>query len=447
MNPLLIPVGILLVSPLVYFWRRNALAASLLSILASLVMVFALWALPFLPQGQALGRTILIDDLRRWTLTFMLLGSALFFLYAWRISQGWSFFPFILFGDGLLAMAVMIESPLLSAIFLEMVGIVLVFLIPGGIEGRTRGALGFLIALGLAGPLLIGSSWLLDQAALQPDNLPLLRTTAFILALGYGVLLAALPFGFYLVGVAHDAPPLVSGFLSSIYPTAAFSIFLGLLNRYPWLGERGQVGDLLFWGGLLTAVGGGVLGFAQKTPAGLLAYGAIADMGVILAGVGVGSGEGISGSMTHIASRFLALALLTMSWGAIRYHWGMTSPQLPAGITGSLPWAALGYFLGGLALAGFPGTSGFATRWAVAGAVESHWPLGGLVLWGSGMAVAWRYFQILIQVWGHDAQAGSWRERVVPLLVITLCGAIILFGLYPQGLFPPAGEFLLVDNQ
>ncbi|MBI2845978.1 MAG: hypothetical protein HYX86_05470 [Chloroflexi bacterium] len=432
MNPLLLPLGILVVSPIVYILRRNSLMASWLSIITCLFAFFLLWTFPFTSPSQALGRPIHLDDFREIAMSFMLLGSILFFLYAWRISQGWSFFPFILFGDGLLALAVMIDSPLLSTIFLVMVGVITLLLIPGGIEGRTRGALAFMISLGIAGPLLFASSWLLDQAAHQPDNLYLARTTALTLALGFGVLFAALPLGFYLVSVVHDAPPLVSGFLATIYSTMAFFVLLHLLDLYPWLGEEGQIFDLFLWGGILTAFAGGIFSLAQKSAAGLMAYALLADGGVILAGLGTGSGEGIAASIAHVFTRFLAVALMAMSWGSIRFHWGLTAPQFPAGAIKSLPWAGAGYFLGGLALAGLPGTGNFATRWLVASAVETHQALGGLALWGGGALVFWRFLSLLASTLGGSSPVGMWKERVVPLLVISLFLANLLMGVAPQ---------------
>lgn len=432
MNPILIPLALLLASSLVYLVRRLTHLATWISILICVALVYALWSWPFLSQSQALGRPILLDPIRQVVLSFMLLGSVAFFLFAGQISPGWSYFPFLLFSSGFQALAVMMESLLLEAIFLEIAGLVLVLLVPGGVEGRTRGALALLIALVVAGPLLFGASSLVEETALHPENLTLVRTTAAVLATGFGLLLAVLPLGFYLAGVAYDAPPLVTAFVTGIYQPMVFFVLWSVLGRYPGLGEQASV--FLFWGGILASVLGGLLAYAQRTAAGLLAYGALADMGVALVGLGTASSEGAAVAMAHFLSRLLGLALITMGWGAIRYHWGSASAELPMAI-GKLPWAAAGYFLGGLSLAGFPGTVGFITRWAVSSAVESSYPIWGLALWASGWAVALGYLRFLDRLWGEDPELPPWKGWVIPVSLLALVAVSLLLGIYPQGIF------------
>lgn len=429
---ILLPLGL---APLVYLLRRFSTPAALLSAGTSLGVAIFTFALAPDQRMEVLGRGLVFDHWRRILLVFIFAVAAFLFLYAWRITQGWSFFPFGLVSLGLLGAAIMVEEFLIAAIFLEIAGLVLLFLLQGGILAEPRVILTYLAALVLAAPTLLFASYLCQQVALHPDRPFLVQLAAVALSLGFGILLGAIPLHLYLPALAREAPPLVFAFLLVIYQTVALALLMSLFPRYPWLVTDAGAFSLILKGGFLTALVGGLLAILQREPGPLLAYGAISGLGVVLMGLGVASPWGASASVIHLLSRSLATLLVTMGWGVIQERHGRPS-SLPSGVVHSLPWATLGYVGGGLTLAGFPLLGGFAARWYLYGGLLGLPPLYTAGLIAASLSVAWSYLRPLGSMMKKEERWEGKREPlVVVVMLLALLGASLLLGVYPQPLF------------
>jgi formate hydrogenlyase subunit 3/multisubunit Na+/H+ antiporter MnhD subunit len=435
MTPLWIIVVPWIMAPWVYLFRRRSTIAALLSAGTSLAVAVICFLLSPDQTVWILGRGLLFDPWRRGLLVFLFAGAVLLFLYSWHLSQGWSFFPFLLVTLGLLAGSAMVDNFLLAVLLLELAGIILAFLIQGGPRADPRVAMGYLVPLIIAGSCLIFSTHLFDLVALYPEDLASVRLAMTTLTLGFGILLAVVPFHLFLPAVTQEAPPMVATFLLGFYQVVALSLMVGLLDRQPGLGS--EAFDLLLVAGLITALGGGVFAFLERAPGRLLAYGAISDLGLILVGLGTASGVGVAGAMAHLINRSLAIALVAMSWGVISERYGGQRSVMPMGVARALPWATLGYILGGLTLAGFPLT-GFATRWPIYLALLPHNPLYtfGLIL--GGLGIAWGYLRSLTPILGRGERPPGGREPVlVAMMIVALVGTSLLLGIYPDYLLEP----------
>lgn len=432
MTPLWIIVVPWIMAPWVYLLRRHSTIVAFLSVGTSLAVAILCFLLPPDQTVLILGRGLLFDPWRRWLLLPLFSGSVLLFLYSWRLSQGWSFFPFLLVILGLLAGSAMVDNFLLAVLLLELAGITLAFLIQGGPRADPKATLAYLVPLILASSCLIFSTHLFDLIALNPEDLVSMRLAMILLTLGFGILLAVIPFYLFLPAVTQEAPAMVTIFLLGFYQVVVILLMVGLLDRQIWL--QNQAFDRLLMAGLITALGGGVFAFLERAPGRLLAYGAMSDLGLILAGLGTASEAGFAGAMVHLISRSLAIALVAMGWGVISERYGGERASMPSGVAKALPWATLGYILGGLTLGGFSLT-GFATRWPIYLAILPLNPLYTLALILGGLGVAWGYLRSLTPILeGGERPLGGKEPLVIALMIVALVGASLLLGLHPDPL-------------
>jgi formate hydrogenlyase subunit 3/multisubunit Na+/H+ antiporter MnhD subunit len=428
---LLIVIPMIMAVP-VYFLRYYRTVAVLVSLMTILILVGICSQVPLNEPAYILGRELMLDDLNRFLLIFLLGLISLLFVYARQISQGWEFFPSLLLILGLLTGAMMIRNFLIAVLLLEMAGLIFVFMIHGERPVPVGTAVGYLVPLVIAIPCLLPVSWLIDNYVLQPDSPLLIRFTVIALSLGFGILLAAVPFHSWLPGVVEEAPSAASASLICIFNLVSLSLLLGLLNSHLWLTADSNALSVISTAGLLTALVGGVLAFAQRQPGRLLAYAAISDMGFILIGLGTGSLTGVTGALAHAINRSLSVLLVAVSLGTLRAYLSEGTVSTLREALRRTPGSIVGYIIGGLALGGFPLSNGFATRWLIYRALPSgdHFYLWVLFLAGGGVALG--YVRSLFLMLKPSPELKAEREPpLVTVMILSLVLLCLLIGLVP----------------
>jgi len=474
-GPLFLIVLPLVLAPVVYLLRRWALLAASLASATALVMaslclrlpldrpvsVFG-WEVALAEPMMVLGREFALELAGGFTLGFICLVATIAFLFAWRLSPNDLFFPLGLIILSLLGAAVMIRHFLFAVLFLWIASIIAVFIIQGnglapslrrgsgqtiGLRaGPGRGVLRYLVMVSLAIPPLLIAPWLIELQVVNPDNLALLRYATVLLAIGFAILLAVVPFHGWVSAVAADAPPVVAAFVLTVTNAVVLLLMLGLLQSHSWLSGDPQVFRLLRLGGLLTAVVGGLLAFAQRDFGRLLGYAVLSDMGCTLVALGVASPAALTAALLQVAHRAVGLMLAAMGLAVIRHRAGSDSfapPSFPpiggderrGGVARRWPLSVAGLVLGGLSLAGMPLTAGFPGRWAIYRLFSA--PGLALVLLLSGAGVAFAYLRGLSTLLGPSTELKGKREPFIASLIIV--GMIVLcigLGLRPQWLLP-----------
>ncbi len=416
----------------IYFLRRHKTVATCVSLGTTLALIGLSTQAPLNEPAHILGRELMLDELNRFLLIFLLGLATVMILYAWQIFQGREFLPSLLLILGLLSGAIMIRNFLIAVLLLEIAGLVFVFMIHGERPVAVGTALGYLVPLVLAIACLLPVSWLIDSYALDPDNPLLIRFTVIALSVGFGVLLAAVPFHSWLPAVTEDAPSAASASLLCIFNLVSLALLLGLLNSHLWLTADSNVLSVMSIAGLLTALVGGVLAFAQREPGRLLAYAAIGDMGFILIGLGTGSLAGVTGGLTHAINRSLSVLLVAMSLGTLRaYVSGGSVPTLREALRRT-PGSIVGYVIGGLALGGFPLTNGFATRWVIYRSLPGDHRIYSWALLLAGAGVVLGYLRSLSLMLRPSPRLKEEREPVVvTVMTLSLALVCLLIGLAP----------------
>jgi multicomponent Na+:H+ antiporter subunit D len=356
------------------------------------------------------------------------------FLYAWRTSQGWSFFPFILLELGILSGAVMVRPFIVGICILEVAAVMMVFPIQGGRLSSTTHTVRYLALMMLALPCFLIASWLIGLHDLSPDDLSLIGYSVASLSMGFAILLSVVPFHTWLTGVARNAPPMATAFLAIVFSAVGLSLFLQLLVQRYWLTAETSLFELLWWAGLVTALAAGGLAISQRSLGGLLGYAAVSDFGVILMGLSLASTSGAVAAMMHVFHRAIGVMLLAMAAGAIRHSAGTWDLDELAGVGKRMPLAAFGLLVGGLSLAGFPLTCGFSSRWLLYGGLAQErlvWP--ALVASACVLVASLRATAALFRE--GDLTTTAHEPRSTAALIFAGSTVCLALGLYPSFLF------------
>lgn len=449
-----------------YLIRRWALMAAFLAAATSGVVALLCLYLPLdrsaFVLGQEvgfgrpiviLGRNLILDPGGQAWLAFIFGLAVVFYLFAWRISQGHSFIPFSLAILSLYSFVVLLQTFSLAVLAFAISVALAVFIIQGGRRASTRGAQRYLLITLLSVPLLLASAWLVDQSLLSPENADMAGQALLPAMLGFGLLLAVFPFGTWMPALAADAPPIVAAFIFTAAQAMALYLVLVFLRDTPWMLRDPTLSTVIQLAGLVMAAIGGLMAAVQRDLGRLFGYAALSDLGYLLLTLVMGGSQSQVLAMLHLTSRALAVTLLAGGLAIVRDRAVTDQFAGLQGVARRLPVATMGIVLGGLALAGFPLTAGFPTHWALSRAVW-NWALpfsplaedagtgatgqwaGGLVLLAlliasTGIVVG--VLRGLSAMLGPGPREDMERQPIMAsLLVLALAAVVILVGLFPQ---------------
>jgi multicomponent Na+:H+ antiporter subunit D len=126
---------------------------------------------------------------------------------------------------------------------------------------------------------------------------------------------------------------------------------------------------LAYMGGLM-AVYGVCFALLQHDMRALLSYHIQAQVGYMVAGIGIGTAIGIAGAMAHLFNNILYKALLFMAVGVIIYRTGEEDLYELGGLWREMPITAIGFALGALSITAVPGFNGFVSKGMILDAAD-----------------------------------------------------------------------------
>jgi len=452
-GPLLLIAAPLVAAVITFPLRRFV---SLTALIAALVpLAAAVWALqaPFDEPQAILGRTIALDNGDRIGIAYLFIVSAAIAVGVWRSSPGWSYYPIVLVILGVLAAAFIIRPPpnevypsfIYSALFMTIASALAVFPLQGGKPGVAGSVLRFITLTTLALPALLMADWTLGQFIQSPDSSEIAQASIALVALGFALLLAVAPFHTWLPAVSSEAPPLSTAFVLNVLLGAGWILLLDVLNGNRLISGSPDTPALLRGAGLLMAALGGLLAWAQRDFGRLLGYGALADMGVSLFAIGIGSTAGLAAAFVGVIGRSIGTGLMCMGMALARERHGDDSFTTLRGSVWHLPWASLAIVVGGLSLAGFPPLAGFAGRWGIVQEAIAVDPRAAVALLASGVSVALGVLRGLREMLYAPLAVDGLppHERRSEVILIAAALALCLFvGLFPGALAPFVREFV-----
>jgi formate hydrogenlyase subunit 3/multisubunit Na+/H+ antiporter MnhD subunit len=430
--------------------------------------------LPVDAPARLLGVTLTFNALGKlFLLTFPLL-AALAMLCTLRLPHGENFVPVSLLTLALVSTILVLQDPFIITLLLIGAGMAVVLALvdlPTGASALVDqqiliAALKYLVLTVIAGVLIYLGLVLAD--IFEPGDLPgRLSPAKLILALlaaGFALRLAAIPFHAWLPDLVEAAAPMVSALTIAIINTTSVLVLIGVFQLFPVLIVENVVGTrVLMVIGALSCALGGLMALIQEQPRRMLAYLLAAESGVVLFGLASTSTAGLAGAVFATFNQALVTLLLFVSLGLLERPDGRPPGRQRRDLLRRWPIAGGCFLGGGLALLGIPPFSGF---------------VGKLLLFQAAAARGWIYLVLLLAgtLLGALALARLARARLLgpsenePPQVVEILGATeldlpqqrrlapepqlpaaiallllattLVIGLYPQPLLAQIGEVI-----
>lgn len=494
-GPIILLVLPLIVAVVTYLLRRLTILAAAISTVSMGLLAILCLRLPLdrsaFVLGQevgfgrpivVLGQTLILSPAGQMWLVFVFALAAFLYLFAWRISQGRSFFAFSLIVIALYVLVVLVQTFVLAALILAISATLMVFILQAGQPTWVRGAQRYLVVTLLAVPFLLLAAWFVDQSALYFQDIEglaggssamaaalsqaMMRRALLPAAIGFGLLLAAFPFGTWMPAVAAGAPPIVTAFVFTAGQSMALYLALSFLGGAPALLQDPSTLVVVQLAGLVMAASGGVMAAVQHDFGRLFGYAALSDLGILLLALGSGGSQGLRLAFLHGLSRSVSITLVAAALSVLRHRATTDQFDRLRGMGRHLPVVTAGLTLGCLALAGFPLTAGFATQWAarratwnwvqplsplveggtppamgVVPAQEWLWVLTLFAFLASSLGIIIGLLRGLHAMRGADAVQDVARQPMLAsLFVLGLVALSLVLGLYPQLFLEPVSN-------
>ena len=324
---------------------------------------------------------------------------------------------------------------LYAALIIEMAVLLSIPLLVQPGQRPGRGLIRFLIYQTLAMPFILFAGFLLSGVDVGPADVGLVAQAAILLGLGFAFLLAVFPLYTWVPLLAQEAPPYAVGFILTVFPTFSLIFGLNFMDRYSWLRDTAQFGDVLRIVGLLMIVTSGIWAGFQRHLGRIFAYTAVAETGISLLAISLPDKQiGLQIIFYLLLPRALAFGVWAMSISIFKKKAGGLDFESLRGMARAFPVATAGLVLASLAVTGAPLMASFPVRQALwEKLAETSFPaaiwfgIANLGLW----AAALRSLAVLVAA-PAEAEWSSgedWDQRI--LIGFGLL-ALIVFGLFPQ---------------
>lgn len=200
------------------------------------------------------------------------------------------------------------------------------------------------------------------QVAASPQE-PLLPFAIIILMAAFMVKSAVFPLHFWQPDFHTSSPTPVSAMLSSVVVKLGVYGFLRMTTLL-FLPFAEMIQGILILLGILGILYGSFAALGTQNAKRMLAYSTISQVGFILVAIGWGGTAGLIAALVFAFNHSLIKAAMLMLVGSLasRSKVKSTAFETLNGLGHYFPWIGLLFFLGALALAGLPPTSGFINK-------------------------------------------------------------------------------------
>lgn len=373
-------------------WAATATAIAALALLASI---------PVDEPARLLGLTLMLDPLSRLFLAAFFLITAVAFAAAMKLPHGENFVPIgLLLLSFTAATLLLLQEPFVVAL-LQISAVVLAVLavvdLPTGspllVERSTlAAALKYLVLMVVAGVVMYLAFVLLsiyeDTGTAQTFSATQLILA--LLAVGFGLRLAMVPFHSWLPDLAEHATPMVTMMIISVINITSLLVLVSTFQFFgPIVLADNEFGIRALQGlGLATALLGGALALGQSKLRRTLGYLVVYDAGMIIYGLMTMSSIGLTGALFEAFNQIIVVMLLFLSLSLLEQPDGRPSTVPRRDLLRRWPVAGVGFLAGGLALLGMPPMNGFASKLLIyQAAAESGGPALPLLLLATVLAL------------------------------------------------------------
>ena len=203
---------------------------------------------------------------------------------------------------------------------------------------------------------------LAQKIQMNPNGILLLPAIGFLLAT-FMIKSAVFPFHFWQPDFHTAAPTAVSAMLSSVVVKLGVYGFLRMTTLL-FVDQAATIRGILLILGIIGVIFGGFSAIGTHNVKRMLAYSTLAQVGFILVGIGWGTALSITAAIVFAFNHSLIKAAMLMLAGYVASRASVKSAAfaIVQGVGRPLPFAGILFFVGSLALAGIPPTSGFISK-------------------------------------------------------------------------------------
>lgn len=278
-------------------------------------------------------------------------------------------------------------------------------------------------------------SLFLDQleAASSATNDPWGKLAVALMVLGLATKLGLAPMYTWLPEAYDEAPPAVTALLAAVQFNAALMLLFRVVHAFrPQHGAL--IGGELLTLGLLSMVVSTISIIASSNLKRLIAYASINHAGVIAIGIGIGKGASY-GLLLYVISNAFIKAILFLSAGKIKAHYGTKDIRKIAGLVKDLPYSGVFLMVGTFALLGFPPFGSFFGELLILSALVGS---GHMFVFGAFCVLITMTFvamgkSIFPMIWGdapHRPQAGPRQTFFSAMPKMLFLAALLVLGIY-----------------
>lgn len=287
---------------------------------------------------------------------------------------------------------------------------------------------------------------LFDELIAAADQLspPWLHAAFVLLLVGYGTKMGLAPMHTWKPDAYGEAPGVVGTLLAGGLTSCAF---LAVLRSYQICragAEAEFARQLMIFIGLFSMAIAAVFMARQRDFKRMLAYSSIEHMGILVLGIGIG-GLAVYGALLHLINNGLTKGVLFLSAGNIHRAYGSKLTDDVYGALQRLPFSAVLFLAGFLAITGSPPFAPFVSEFTILNAalLDGQFLAGGLFLLLLAIVFIGMGSTVLGVVQGTAPQpqkSDAFHDSIgTGLPILLFMALVLLLGLY----VPPPLESLL----
>ena len=268
----------------------------------------------------------------------------------------------------------------------------------------------------------------------------------FILV-GLAFKISAVPFHMWAPDVYQGSPTSVTIFFAILPKIAALTVFIRFLY-IPFINLIDQWQIIIIFLSIASMIFGAVAAIGQKNLKRLMAYSSISHMGFALAGLAVGTNEGIQSSITYMSlyvimnlSFFSSLFMLKINQ---KYY--ETIDDL-SGLSKNHPMLSLAMLVSLFSLAGIPPLAGFFAKFYIFMAViEQEMYFLAIVGLLSTVVAAFYYLRIIKTIYFDDEKQKYDKDHNLGLKLSLILSTLIIatYFIYPSGLISIISKIIII---
>ena len=253
-----------------------------------------------------------------------------------------------------------------------------------------------------------------------------------LVVLGYGTKLGLAPMYSWLPETYDEAPPAVTALLAAVQFNCALVCLIRVLQVYR-AGDRELVSTELLVVGLLSMAVSTVSIVATRNYKRLIAYASINHAGVIAIGLGIGKSASY-GVMLYVVSNAFIKAILFLTAGKIKAHYGTKDTREVAGLIKDLPYSGLFFMIGTFALLGFPPFGSFLGELIILSGLVRAKQITVFVVFCTLIALSFVATgrTIFPMIWGEPKKEVHWPRQsfVAAAPKLAFLVALVAMGIY-----------------